>query len=200
MFRRALFVVGLAASLGIGGFFAGSIVQGQNTSPVLKGDPTSFRDVVKAVLPAVVSVDSKAIVKPGGRRPARSTEDDEDQVPDNFRRFFEDLENRQRPGSGGAAVEQSIGFGSGFIIDAKGVILTNYHVVEGAKSAEITLGDGRKFTSRDIKGDQRTDLAIIRIDPKGSALPSIQLGDSSQMEIGDRVLAVGAPFGLTGTV
>src|SRR6202022_5063759 len=64
---------------------------------------------------------------------------------------------------------------------------------------EIQLMDGRKFQSKDIHGDRKTDLAIVRIDVKGD-LPYLQLGDSDGMEIGDRVLAVGAPFGLTGSV
>src|SRR5439155_10089088 len=72
-------------------------------------------------------------------------------------------------------------------------------VVGGAGEVEVTLADGRKFTTRDIKGDRKTDLAIVRVQPQGS-LPSLDLGDSDSMEIGDRVLAVGAPFGLTGSV
>ena len=80
------------------------------------------------------------------------------------------------------------GFGSGFIIDPKGVILTNYHVVAGADTVEVTLNDGRKFTSKDIKTDPKTDLAIVRLDAKAN-LPFLEMGDSDQMEIGDRVLA-----------
>src|SRR5205823_3744011 len=60
--------------------------------------------------------------------------------------------------------------------------------------------DGRHFTAKDIRGDARSDLAIILLDTKGATLPSLELGDSDAMEIGDRVLAVGAPFGLTGSV
>src|SRR4029079_11391372 len=95
--------------------------------------------------------------------------------------------------------EPSVGFGSGFIVDPSGVIMTNYHVVRGAGEVEVTLTDGRKFTTSDIKSDSNTDLAIVRV-KSDSPLPSVQFGDSSQMEIGDRVLAVGAPFGLAGTV
>src|SRR5205807_2344271 len=90
-------------------------------------------------------------------------------------------------------------FGSGFIIDPKGVVLTNFHVVDGADRVEISLKDGRKFFSKEIKGDRKNDLAIVRFTP-GSPLPYLQLGDSDAMEIGDRVLAVGAPFGLAGSV
>src|SRR5438132_1210806 len=90
-------------------------------------------------------------------------------------------------------------FGSGFLIDPKGVVLTNFHVVDGADRVEVTLKDGRKYISKEIKGDRKNDLAIVRFTP-GSPLPHLQLGDSDAMEIGDRVLAVGAPFGLAGSV
>ena len=102
------------------------------------------------------------------------------------------------PDEGGA--EPRLGFGSGFIVDPKGIVLTNFHVVNGADSVVVQLHDGRKFTSKDIHGDRRTDLAVVKLDTKGASLPFLAFGDSDAMEIGDRVLAVGAPFGLTGTV
>ena len=116
----------------------------------------------------------------------------DDQFPDEFPRFF-DLPNE------GEVPQPSGGFGSGLLVDAKGVILTNFHVVEGADKVTVQLSDGRKFTSKDVKSDPKTDLAIVRIEAP-AALPFLELGDSDAMEIGDRVLAVGAPFGLTGTV
>jgi len=192
MFRRFVLVVALVAVAT--GFAATAVrVQGQSAPPALRSEPVSFREVVKSVLPAVVSIDSKSS-RALRRQPATRT--DEDDNPDSIRKFFGDLERRNADPQN----ERVIGKGSGFIIDAKGVILTNFHVIDGADAVDVTLGDGRKFTSRDIKGDQRTDLAIIRIDPKGSRLPVIELGDSAQMEIGDRVLAIGAPFGLSGSV
>jgi serine protease Do len=140
--------------------------------------------VVKRVLPAVVAIDSTSKPKTGQRS-------------EEFRRFLEQFADN--PFDDGNPIP-SRSFGSGFIIDPKGVILTNHHVVSGADKVEITLQDGiTKFTSRDIRSDERTDLAVIRIDSK-AALPYLELGDSSLMEQGDRVLAVGAPFGLTGSV
>ena len=91
------------------------------------------------------------------------------------------------------------GSAPGFIVDAKGVVLTNHHVVDGAKEVVVQLTDGRKFVSKDIKSDPKTDLALVLIDAK-TPLPALDLGDSNAMQIGDRVLAVGAPFGLTGSV
>ncbi len=91
------------------------------------------------------------------------------------------------------------GFGSGVLIDPAGVVLTNHHVVVATTEVEVTLQDGRKFLSKDIRRDPKSDLAIIRLEPK-EALPFLEYADSARMEVGDRVLAVGAPFGLTGSV
>jgi serine protease Do len=156
--------------------------------------------VVKRVLPAVVSIEGRIRPKLKSEQSSaprrRSRSESGDQIPEEFRRFFEEFERRQME-----APEEtpSVGFGSGFIVDPKGVILTNYHVVGGADQVEVQLKDGRKFTSKDIHGDSKTDLAIVRIHAN-SPLPYLELGDSDAMEIGDRVLAVGAPFGLTGSV
>jgi serine protease Do len=91
------------------------------------------------------------------------------------------------------------GFGSGFLVDPSGVVVTNNHVVRETTVVEVTLHDGRKFTSKDIRRDPKADLAVIKLDTK-DALPFLEFGDSDAMEVGDRVLAVGAPFGLTGSV
>jgi serine protease Do len=185
----------------VGSFIAGPVLLGQNqaqnaTAPAIPKELTSFRGVVKTVLPAVVSIEGRVKkVKASSQSPRRRVPFDDQQLPEEFRRFFEDF-NRQMPDVDESPV---VGFGSGFIVDPKGVILTNYHVVNGADQVEVQLADGRKFLSRDIKGDRKSDLAIIRIDAKGQ-VPYLEMGDSDAMEIGDRVLAVGAPFGLTGSV
>jgi len=91
------------------------------------------------------------------------------------------------------------GFGSGVLIDPSGVILTNNHVVADLDAVEITLHDGRKFTTTDIRRDPKTDVALVKLDVK-DPLPFLEFGDSDLMEVGDRVLAFGAPFGLTDSV
>jgi len=110
-----------------------------------------------------------------------------------FKRFMEGMED------GDMQMLPQRSAGSGFIIDPKGVIVTNFHVVEGAASVEITLTDGRKFVSKQIIPDRKNDIAIVKFDPKGT-VPFMEFGDSDAMEIGDRVLAMGAPFGLAGSV
>jgi serine protease Do len=203
---RGPLVVACVLAVGVAaGRWAGvTPVLGQSAASPAVHEPTSFRDVVKKVLPAVVSVESKA--KPEPRRTGAQNNPrrrvvprlDDQQLPEDFRKFFEEFQRRQEDEGGPS--EQFLGFGSGFIVDPKGIVLTNNHVVDGATEVEVTLHDGRKFVSKDIKTDEKTDLAIVRLDTKGTSLPYLELGDSSAMEIGDRVLAVGAPFGLTGTV
>ncbi len=177
----ALLIVGA-----IGGFVINERLQLQAQpalqSPVaaIPKELTSYRDIVKKVVPAVVSIESKLKVK----RPSRNT---------TFNGFFDD------PTAQGQKMETALSYGSGVIVDEKGVILTNFHVVDGADSLDVRLPDGRKFTTRDWRGDRKSDLAIIRV-RSDKPLPVLEFGDSDQMEVGDRVLAVGAPFGLAGSV
>jgi S1-C subfamily serine protease len=92
------------------------------------------------------------------------------------------------------------GAGSGFIIDPKGFILTNYHVVAGAQTIEVVLGDQNRYPAKFIGADQRNDVALIKIDPKGKQLASLPLGDSSKLLVGQKVLAIGDPFGFQSTL
>jgi putative serine protease PepD len=92
------------------------------------------------------------------------------------------------------------GAGSGFVIDPRGYILTNYHVVEGAKSIEVVLGDQSRHPAKFIGADQRNDVALVKIDPKGKPLAALQLGDSSAIQVGQKVLAIGNPFGFQSTL
>jgi serine protease Do len=194
-----LLLAGIAGAL-----LFSSGLQGQSSSPpIYPKEFSSYRDIVKAALPAVVSVRSmpKATTtkKEKATQPRRRPRlDNFPGIPEEFRKYFEGMEEPGFEFDPEDLVPQQ-SFGSGFIIDPKGVVLTNFHVVDGADRVEVTLKDGRKFVSKEIKGDRKNDLAIVRINA-GSPLPYLQLGDSDAMEIGDRVLAVGAPFGLTGSV
>ena len=162
---------------------------------------TLFRAVAKAVKPAVVEVRTTKRIKL--RRP---------QVPgleEFFRRRFGDDFEFEVPGpppgeAPGEAPRKertfpSRGLGSGVIVDAaKGYILTNHHVVRGADEVEIVLGDKRKFKAEWIRADWQTDLAIVKIKP--DRLIGAPLGDSDKIQVGDWVLAIGAPEGLPQTV
>jgi S1-C subfamily serine protease len=92
------------------------------------------------------------------------------------------------------------GAGSGFVIDEKGYILTNFHVVGDAQSIEVVLGDQSRYPARFIGADQRNDVALVKIDPKGKRLPALRLGDSAALQVGQKVLAIGNPFGFQSTL
>ena len=118
------------------------------------------------------------------------------QLPDELlRRFFGDrIPDAPSPRQS----QPMVGEGSGFLIAKEGYILTNNHVVGGADKLEVTLSDGRKLEAKLVGTDVHTDVAIIKID--GKDLPVLPLGDSDALEVGEWVLAIGSPFGLTGTV
>jgi len=92
------------------------------------------------------------------------------------------------------------GAGSGFVIDAHGYILTNFHVVEGAQSIEVVLGDQSRYPAKFIGADQSNDVALLKIDPKGKNLVALPLGDSGSLQVGQKVLAIGNPFGFQSTL
>jgi serine protease Do len=166
-------------------------------APVMPRELTSYRDVVKKVLPAVVSIQ---VTSRSANRVSRRPADDFDPfggspLPDSdLRRQFEEFRRRQQ--------EENLPrgqFGSGVIVDPKGIVVTNNHVVAGAEQVEVILKDGRRLVSKAVFTDPKTDVAIVKLN-SAIPLPYIEFADSDAMEIGDRVLAVGAPFGLAGSV
>ncbi|HEX9759904.1 MAG TPA: trypsin-like peptidase domain-containing protein [Candidatus Acidoferrales bacterium] len=94
----------------------------------------------------------------------------------------------------------SEGAGSGFVIDQQGHILTNFHVVQGAQEIEVTLGDQTRYQAKVVGGDPRNDVALLKIDPKGRKLTVLPFGDSRSIQVGQRVLAIGNPFGFQSTL
>jgi putative serine protease PepD len=92
------------------------------------------------------------------------------------------------------------GAGSGFVIDARGYILTNFHVVQEAQTVEVTLGDKSRYQAKFVGGDARNDVALLKIDPRGNKLTALPLADSRALQVGQRVLAIGNPFGFQSTL
>ena len=151
-------------------------------------DGTSFAPIVQKVAPSVV----KVFVTMKASENSMSNPDMEF-----FRRFFggEGL-NQMNPGQLNSSTEH--GLGSGVIVSPDGYILTNNHVVNQASEIQVALNDGRQFTAKVIGTDPQTDVALIKIDAEN--LPALTLTDSSKVEIGDVVLAIGNPFGIGQTV
>ena len=136
--------------------------------------PSSFADLAERLSPAVVNISTAQ----GG-----ASRSDTDLGP--LQRKF------NRP---------AVSLGSGFIIDAKGLAVTNNHVIDNADEITVTLNDGREFSAT-LKGrDRETDLALLQLDTKGTRLPSVKFGGLECARVGDNVLAIGNPFGLGGTV
>jgi serine protease Do len=155
----------------------------------------AFRYVARTVKPAVVNVSSVKIVN------AREATPELDPFLRNspFREFLGEEFFRQFFGApGGTQRSRQKGLGSGFIVDPRGYIVTNRHVIAGADEILVTLEGNKKFKAAVVSADPKTDVAVIKID--GHKLPVARLGDSRTLEVGDWVLAVGNPFGLTQTV
>jgi serine protease Do len=186
----ALVLGGAAGSfVGVHKVFASSTVPAASVSndskPALQ---TSFAPVVKKVMPSIVNVFSSKKIR-------NQTDNSEPFLNDPFfRRFFGDESGR--PSIPRERKEQSLG--SGVIVSPDGYILTNNHVVDDATEVKVSLGDKREFPARVVGKDSKTDLAVLKIDQTG--LPVVTLGDSTKVEVGDIVLAVGNPFGVGQTV
>ena len=148
----------------------------------------SFAPVVKKAAPAVVNIFAKREVEQ--RSAASSLLDDPF-----FRRFFGDGFDR-----GKRRKKEQSSLGSGVIVGAEGFIVTNEHVIKGATEIKVVLADRREFDAELVLTDERTDLAVLQVDPGGEALPTIDLRDSDDVEVGDLVLALGNPFGVGQTV
>uniref|UniRef100_UPI003FD77FC5 trypsin-like peptidase domain-containing protein n=1 Tax=Rhodoblastus sp. TaxID=1962975 RepID=UPI003FD77FC5 len=146
----------------------------------------SFAPVVKKAAPAVVNVYAQRVEQ---RAPRRNPLFD-DPI---FRRFFGDALRR------GGASAQSLG--SGVIVDASGLVVTNNHVIDDMNQVKVALSDRREFPADILLRDPRSDLAILRIKgPKGAVFPVLQMGDSDAIQVGDLALAIGDPFGVGQTV
>jgi serine protease Do len=185
--RRLVCALGVAALATVG-----SAAQAQTRSappkpdrhgPVIVND--HLADLVARLLPAVVNIATTQGTGPKSRA---------DKKPGStFNEYFRDYFNQRRSHRRGSAL------GSGFIIDPKGYIVTNNHVITQATGVKVILQDGTKLDAKILGKDPRADLALLKVNPK-RPLPFVRWGKSENMRVGDTVVAVGNPFGLGGTV
>src|SRR5713101_137152 len=205
--RKILASLFLALTVGI---MIGSVVSGRvsamktfsfagtNAAPLAVPDPipsgASFASIVNRVEPAVVNIATTQVLerKAAKKRRPQQQFDQDDPMQDFFDRFFDGRQD------GPPQAERSLG--SGVIVDKRGYILTNNHVVEQATKIQVQLnGDTTRYTAKLVGVDQETDLAVIKIDAN-KELPIAKLGNSDGVQVGDWVLAIGSPFGLQATV
>ena len=180
----ALGLACLLAGIGIGAILSGKPTIAQPDLQIARAPEAlsaSFAEIARRVEPAVVNIETTQVQLDLGEK----DEDKEDQSNplDMFRR-------QRRPAHG---------VGSGFIVDSKGYVLTNHHVIEDATRITVGLQSGEKYRGVVVGVDAETDVAVLKIETS-KELPTLSLGDSNEAQVGDWVLAMGSPFGLDQTV
>ena len=163
-----------------------------STTVGARSAPESFANLAEKLLPAVVNISTTAVVKQSpGKRPELPQFPPGSPFEDFFREFFDRNNPKQQ--------RKSTSLGSGFIIDGKGIVITNNHVIQGADEISVVLQNNETLKAEVVGRDIKTDIAVLRVKPKKD-LPFVKLGNSDKIRVGDWVVAIGNPFGLGGTV
>ena len=167
-----------------------------------KGPPDSFADLAAKLLPSVVNISTTQTVEARQRLGPEMP-----QFPPGspFEEFFKDFFDRNNPNGGGngnrrRSPRRAQSLGSGFIIDASGIVVTNNHVIAGADEIKVRLQDDTEFEAKLLGRDAKIDIAVLKIEPGDTKLTAVSFGDSDKLRVGDWVVAIGNPFGLGGTV
>ncbi|HYG09548.1 MAG TPA: trypsin-like peptidase domain-containing protein, partial [Pyrinomonadaceae bacterium] len=202
----ALALACLVVGIGVGAMLAGRPAVAQNDTQRAAQNArapealsASFAEIAQRVEPAVVNIDTVSapqVAERGagsGNDNSNNDDDDSDEKDGSGDNPLMEMFRRQMP------QRPSRGVGSGFIVDPKGYILTNQHVVEGATRITVRLQSGELMRGRVVGEDDETDLAVVKVEPLRD-LPTVKLGNSDEAQVGDWVLAVGSPFGLDQTV
>ncbi len=153
-----------------------------------KSAPESFADLAEKLSPSVVNISTTTVIEQKSRNmpsfpPGSPFED--------FFKQFDKPENKKR---------RAQSLGSGFIIDKTGYVITNNHVIDNAEKIMVILYDDTSFEATVVGKDPKTDVALLKIDPKNKKLKAVKFGDSNELRVGDWVMAIGNPFGFGGTV
>ena len=183
--RRSVAAIALAATITLSPLAAAAQTRG----------PDSIADVAEKVIDAVVNISTSQTVEARGNMP---------QMPpgsQQFEEFFEEFFKNRRGGDNNQnrAPRRVSSLGSGFIIDASGIVVTNNHVIADADEVNVILNDGSRLKAEVIGHDQKTDIALLRVKPD-KPLKAVQFGDSDKLRLGEWVVAIGNPFSLGGTV
>ncbi len=142
-----------------------------------------FADLLEYVMPAVVSVTAIKVIQPNLEQAPVTN----NPLLDSFLKNFN------------IGPRETTSLGSGFILNKEGIIVTNNHVIEGAKEVKIVLSNEQTLDAQILATDKMSDLAVLKVEPNGQDLPTLNLGDSSKMRVGDWIIAIGNPFGLGGS-
>ncbi len=206
---RMVLALVAAGMIGGAGVSTVELVRGAHAAPTVATAPAAPRQSVPMALPdfsqitaeqgpAVVNISVTGVRKVANNEgPMARRGQGADPGNDPFFEFF----RRMQPGAGGGGQQQDTptrGQGSGFIVSADGVILTNAHVVRDASEVLVKLTDRREFVAKVLGADAKTDVAVLKIEAKN--LPTVQMGKVTDLRVGEWVLAIGSPFGLENTV
>ncbi|HVG38254.1 MAG TPA: Do family serine endopeptidase [Pyrinomonadaceae bacterium] len=190
----ALAVACLVIGIGIGAILSGRPTIAQSDAQIARAPEAlsaSFSEIARRVEPAVVNIDTVSLPEAAERGEEEEDEEEESKGGPSRNPLFDTFRNRRRA--------PTKGVGSGFVVDPKGYILTNQHVVDNAARITVRLQSGEEMRGRVVGLDEETDIAVIKVEP-GRDLPTLKLGNANNMQVGDWVLAVGSPFGLDQTV
>src|ERR1700730_18448146 len=216
--HRWAYTLSILATLSVG-ILTGTVIsygvkgkegqKGDSPTPLTLPSPqqmsSAFSQIAKQLEPSVVNINTESTIKNARRRRGQTPDDDDSGgggMDDFFNHFFGGPGGQAVPGGPGDGAIRERSLGSGVIVDPKGYIVTNRHVVEKADRIRVRFEDdppGVQHDAKVIGTDQETDLAVIKVDVD-RVLPSAKMGNSDSMEVGDWVLAVGSPFGLSETV
>jgi serine protease Do len=167
---------------------------------VAKSGPDGFSELAEKLLPAVVNISTTQTLKADRQRPELPEFPPGSPFGDLFRDFLDKNKPKgQRPDSPPQQMRKATSLGSGFIIDASGLVVTNNHVIQDADEITVILHDNTTLKAEVVGKDTKTDIALLRV-KSDKPLPFVPFGNSDKMKIGDWVLAIGNPFGLGGTV
>ena len=204
----ALLAAGAIGGAGVGAFNAAHSGAAASAPPAVVANSTAavpmalpdFAQITERYGPAVVNISVTGTTKVSNDSPLAQGDGDPFAGGD-IGEFLRRFQQGQRPGRAGPGIPREMptrGQGSGFIVSADGIILTNAHVVRDAKEVTVKLTDRREFRARVLGADAKTDVAVLKIE--ASNLPVATLGKTSELKVGEWVLAIGSPFGFENTV